>query len=224
MAGVARRYRCLDRCPVRRRRAVQSSGTACIEQVSDVEPEDLLGRDPVELDEARIAELITGKTVLVTGAGGSIGSELCRRVALYGPAKLVLYELSEFALYQFEPEAVGAASSPATGATDGRREEHRASASDASLQLRSLVLVPHSPLHEVRVAQDDAQHFVRYVGGLVVLDQPQKAVFSTSLLIEDRNSIEHAAHVQPDKHNGRFLEAFRTLVCFPQIERGEVQD
>jgi FlaA1/EpsC-like NDP-sugar epimerase len=77
-------------------------GTARIERVRDIEPEDLLGRDPVKLDEAGIAEFITGKTVLVTGAGGSIGSELCHQVALYGPARLVLYELSEFALYQIE--------------------------------------------------------------------------------------------------------------------------
>ena len=47
-------------------------------RVRDIEPEDLLGRDPVKLDEAGIAELITGKTVLVTGAGGSIGSDLCQ--------------------------------------------------------------------------------------------------------------------------------------------------
>ncbi|WP_280154568.1 nucleoside-diphosphate sugar epimerase/dehydratase [Piscinibacter sp. XHJ-5] len=79
-------------------------GTARIERVRAIEPEDLLGRDPVKLDEAGIAELVSGKTVLVTGAGGSIGSELCRQVALYGPAKLVLYELSEFALYQVEQQ------------------------------------------------------------------------------------------------------------------------
>jgi len=79
-------------------------GTARVERVRAIEPEDLLGRDPVQLDEAGIAELISGKTVLVTGAGGSIGSELCRQVALYGPAKLVLYELSEFALYQIEQQ------------------------------------------------------------------------------------------------------------------------
>jgi FlaA1/EpsC-like NDP-sugar epimerase len=79
-------------------------GTARIERVRSIEPEDLLGRDPVTLDEAGIAELISGKTVLITGAGGSIGSELCRQVARYGPAKLVLYELSEFALYQVEQQ------------------------------------------------------------------------------------------------------------------------
>ena len=75
-----------------------------VSRVRDIEPEDLLGREAVQLDEAGIAGLISGKTVLVTGAGGSIGSELCRQVARYGPARLVLYELSEFALYQIEQQ------------------------------------------------------------------------------------------------------------------------
>lgn len=79
-------------------------GSARVERVRAIEPEDLLGRDPVALDEAGIAELVSGKTVLVTGAGGSIGSELCRQIALCGPARLVLYELSEFALYQIEQQ------------------------------------------------------------------------------------------------------------------------
>jgi FlaA1/EpsC-like NDP-sugar epimerase len=79
-------------------------GKAHIERVRSIEPEDLLGREPVVLDEAGVAELISGKTVLVTGAGGSIGSELCRQVARYGPSRLVLFELSELALYQIEQQ------------------------------------------------------------------------------------------------------------------------
>lgn len=79
-------------------------GKAHIERVRSIEPEDLLGREPVVLDEAGVAELISGKTVLVTGAGGSIGSELCRQVARYGPARMVLFELSELALYQIEQQ------------------------------------------------------------------------------------------------------------------------
>ncbi len=75
-----------------------------VDQVRDIEPEDLLGREPVELDEGGISECLSGKIVLITGAGGSIGSELCRQVARYGPAKIVLYELSEFALYTIEQE------------------------------------------------------------------------------------------------------------------------
>jgi FlaA1/EpsC-like NDP-sugar epimerase len=74
------------------------------EQLRDIQPEDLLGREPVVLDEAGICEALTGKVVLITGAGGSIGSELCRQVARFGPSKLVLYELSEFALYQVEQD------------------------------------------------------------------------------------------------------------------------
>jgi FlaA1/EpsC-like NDP-sugar epimerase len=79
-------------------------GTARIDRVRSIEPEDLLGREPVQLDEPGIAQLISGKAVLITGAGGSIGSELCRQIARFGPSKLVLYEASEFALYQIEQQ------------------------------------------------------------------------------------------------------------------------
>jgi FlaA1/EpsC-like NDP-sugar epimerase len=79
-------------------------GRSRIERLRDIEPEDLLGREPVQLDEAGIGDTLRGKVVLITGAGGSIGSELCRQVARYGPARLVLYELSEFNLYTIEQE------------------------------------------------------------------------------------------------------------------------
>jgi FlaA1/EpsC-like NDP-sugar epimerase len=72
--------------------------------VRDIEPEDLLGREAVKLDEQGIDLVLHGKTVLITGAGGSIGSELCRQVARYRPARLVLVELSEFNLYTIEQE------------------------------------------------------------------------------------------------------------------------
>ena len=79
-------------------------GQGAIERVRDIEPEDLLGREPVQLDEAGIGTVLAGKTVLVTGAGGSIGSELCRQLARFAPARLVLYELSEFNLYSIEQD------------------------------------------------------------------------------------------------------------------------
>ncbi|WP_141284123.1 UDP-N-acetylglucosamine 4,6-dehydratase family protein, partial [Ideonella azotifigens] len=74
------------------------------DRVRDIEPEDLLGREPVQLDEAGIGEVLRGKTVLITGGGGSIGSELCRQVARFQPAKLVIVELSEFNLYTIEQD------------------------------------------------------------------------------------------------------------------------
>jgi FlaA1/EpsC-like NDP-sugar epimerase len=84
------------------------SGHALNARVRDIEPEDLLGREPVTLDEAGIGDVLRGRTVLITGAGGSIGSELCRQVARYAPVRLVLLELSEFNLYSIEQE-LGAA-------------------------------------------------------------------------------------------------------------------
>ncbi len=80
------------------------TGRTRVERLRDIEPDDLLGREPVVLDEAGIAQTLQGRTVLVTGAGGSIGSELCRQLARFEPARLVLFEQSEFNLYSIEQE------------------------------------------------------------------------------------------------------------------------
>ncbi len=69
-----------------------------------IELEDLLGRAPVQLDVAGLSAMISGQTVLVTGAGGSIGSELCRQIARLGAARLVCVDVSEYAIYQLEQE------------------------------------------------------------------------------------------------------------------------
>jgi FlaA1/EpsC-like NDP-sugar epimerase len=69
-----------------------------------VSPEDLLGREPLAIDQAAISGLVAGQTVLVTGAGGSIGSELCRQIARHAPARLILVERSEPALFELEQE------------------------------------------------------------------------------------------------------------------------
>jgi FlaA1/EpsC-like NDP-sugar epimerase len=73
-------------------------------QLREVQVEDVLGREAVELDLASIASYLTGETVLVTGAGGSIGSELCRQIAAVGPERLLLLENSEAALVAIERE------------------------------------------------------------------------------------------------------------------------
>jgi len=80
------------------------SGKVSVSALRNVELDDLLGRDPVQLDDAGLRGLIEGRCVLVTGAGGSIGAELCRQLARYAPSSLVLYEISEYALYAIEQE------------------------------------------------------------------------------------------------------------------------
>ncbi|MFT5706034.1 MAG: FlaA1/EpsC-like NDP-sugar epimerase [Oceanospirillaceae bacterium] len=80
------------------------NGNKLYSDIKEVEIDDLLGRDSVSPREDLLSANITNKIVLVTGAGGSIGSELCRQILKLSPAKLVLFELSEFALYAIERE------------------------------------------------------------------------------------------------------------------------
>ncbi|HEY9041997.1 MAG TPA: nucleoside-diphosphate sugar epimerase/dehydratase, partial [Rheinheimera sp.] len=79
-------------------------GSMRIDELQDVKIEDLLGRDPVAPKNKLMLANIAGKAVMVTGAGGSIGSELCRQIINYEPRVLVLFECSEFALYNIEQE------------------------------------------------------------------------------------------------------------------------
>ncbi|WP_404445996.1 polysaccharide biosynthesis protein [Sutcliffiella horikoshii] len=80
------------------------SGKISVNEFRDVEVEDLLGRDPVKLDMESISESITGKTVLVTGAGGSIGSEICRQISNFTPGNLILLGHGENSIYSIELE------------------------------------------------------------------------------------------------------------------------
>ncbi len=80
------------------------SGKVAVSQLRAIELDDLLGRDPVVLDDAGLQGLLTNKVIMVTGAGGSIGSEMCRQIARYSPSKLMLFEAGEFALYTIEQE------------------------------------------------------------------------------------------------------------------------
>ena len=81
-----------------------AQGKVQVSDLKELDIEDLLGRDPVPPNGLMLAKNITGKVIMVTGAGGSIGSELCRQIVKAGPAVLLLVELTEFALYAIEHE------------------------------------------------------------------------------------------------------------------------
>lgn len=80
------------------------SGKISVSQMKDVAVEDLLGRDPIKVDMKEIFEQIEGKTILVTGGGGSIGSELCRQIASHNPGKLIIFDIYENNVYDIEQE------------------------------------------------------------------------------------------------------------------------
>jgi len=83
-------------------------GNVKVSRIRDLEIEDVLGREAVQLDEDEMGRFLAGKTVMVTGAGGSIGSELARQVARFRPANLLLVERAEFALFDIDRELQGA--------------------------------------------------------------------------------------------------------------------
>jgi FlaA1/EpsC-like NDP-sugar epimerase len=84
-----------------------ASGAVKVERTRPVAIEDLLGRDPVNLDSAGIARLLHDRVVMITGAGGSIGSELCRQIAALEPRRLILVDQTEIALFEIEQELLG---------------------------------------------------------------------------------------------------------------------
>jgi FlaA1/EpsC-like NDP-sugar epimerase len=81
-----------------------ATGRVAVNRIRDIEIDDLLGRDPIKLNDENLQEFLSGKTVIVTGAGGSIGSELVRQIAGYEPGSIVLVERAEFFLFEIHRE------------------------------------------------------------------------------------------------------------------------
>jgi FlaA1/EpsC-like NDP-sugar epimerase len=123
-----------------------AQGKVQVSDLKELDIEDLLGRDPVPPNPLMLAKNIAGKVVMVTGAGGSIGSELCRQIVKAGPAALLLVELTEFALYAIEHELQSAMAEE--GAPDIRLVPLLANVRDASRMAEILrTWKPHTVYH-----------------------------------------------------------------------------
>lgn len=137
------------------------AGQARINDIRDLELEDLLGRDPVQPDNAQVATSLYERAVMVTGAGGSIGSELCRQIILHRPSKLVLFEQSEFSLYAIERElqainqieALGVEIHPLLGSVTHRRRCETAMRSFGIETVYHAAAYKHVPLVEHNIIE-----------------------------------------------------------------------
>lgn len=170
-AGRARRAEIIDRleglnCKVRLVPSMSElvNGHLTVDAIREVEIEDLLGRDAVAPDLALLRKCVSGKVVLVSGAGGSIGSELCRQILRLQPVRLVLMELSEFALYTIEQELLSLRSKlklqveivPLLGSVIHRQRNERIMKSFGvntvyhAAAYKHVPLVEHNPVEGVR--------------------------------------------------------------------------
>lgn len=136
-------------------------GNVSVNHFRDVQVEDLLGREPVELDIAGISEYVSGKTVLVTGAGGSIGSEICRQICKFAPKKLVLVGHGENSIYGIDMELRNTFQSsieivPVIGDVQDRErmfevmEEHRPSVVYHAAAHKHVPLMEYNPREAVK--------------------------------------------------------------------------
>src|SRR2546421_5845917 len=165
-------------------------------QIRPVEVQDVLGREPVEVDLASIAGYLAGETVLVTGAGGSIGAELCRQIARVAPARLVLVENSEAALFDVERELLDerdfSAVAPVLGDCGDRAkmsqvfERYQPSVIFHAAAYKHVALLEANPLEAVRnntlASKVMADVAVEYGAARVVLVSTDKAASRKNLL------------------------------------------
>ena len=165
-------------------------------QIRPVEVEDVLGREPVEVDIDAIAGYLSGETVLVTGAGGSIGAELCRQIARVGPARLILVDHAEPALFEIERELVDErgfpAALPVLADVKNRRkmrqvfETYRPTVVFHAAAYKHVPLIESNPVEAVRnntlATRTLAEVAVEFGAGRFVLISTDKAVNAKTVM------------------------------------------
>jgi FlaA1/EpsC-like NDP-sugar epimerase len=165
-----------------------------VDQIRDVRLEDLLGRAPVRLDSEMIRARLSGRVVLVTGAGGSIGSELCRQIARYNPRALIGFDNAETALYQIDQELreqfPDLAFYPEIGSIQNRRRVDEVFRDHRPSSVYHAAAYKHVPMMEAHLFEAvennvfGTRNVVRAASGVedFVLVSSDKAVRSTSVM------------------------------------------
>lgn len=207
-------------------RGVESS------DVQDLDIEDLLGRDPVEPDQGLMAAHLSDQVVLVTGAGGSIGGELCRQILRWKPRALLLFELSEFALYQVHQELTEQASRlrsatalvPLLGSvTDLERVDEIFAAWRPQIvyhaaAYKHVPLVEHNPVqglfNNIWGTLICAQAAARHGAARFVLVSTDKAVRPTNVMGASKRLAEMVLQALADRATG--------ATCFTMVRFGNV--
>jgi FlaA1/EpsC-like NDP-sugar epimerase len=172
------------------------SGRVTVSQVRHVELDDLLGRDPVALDTEGLRGWLAGRVAMVTGAGGSIGAELCRQIARFEPRLIVLFELSEYALYCIEEELAARTPRVPTAPIAGDVRD-RARVAEVLREFRPSVVFhaaayKHVPLMENHNAW---QAVLNNVGGTLALAREAIAAGVEKLVLVSTDKAVHPASV-----------------------------
>lgn len=193
-------------------------GAVELSTIRSVAIEDLLRRAPVALDEAAIGEAVRGRVVMVTGAGGSIGSEICRQVSRFEPARLVLYEIAESHLFHIHRELV--ARHPGLEVVPLVGDVRDAGLVDATFARHTPDLVFHAaaykhvPMMEwnpvqaitnnVRGTRVVAEAALRHEAGAFVLISTDKAVRPSSVMGASKRAAELVVRGLPPSNSTRF--------------------
>jgi FlaA1/EpsC-like NDP-sugar epimerase len=167
------------------------SGRVAINMMRPVRIEDLLGRESVHIDNDNVRAMLTGKRILVTGAGGSIGSELCRQLSRFEPASIILLEASEFALYMIEQWfVVHRPEVPVVALAGDVKDEARMAQVFAEHRPQVVfhaAAYKHVPLMEVGNAWQAARNNIQ--GTLVVAQAAQRASAERFVLISTDKAV-----------------------------------
>jgi len=200
-------------------------GSVTINDLRPVNFENLLGRPPVQLDITGIGHYLTGKTVAVTGAGGSIGSEICRQILPFKPAAMVLIENSEFNLYRIEKELLGERKFPRVFPVMGRVQD-RPLMEHVFAHYRPQVVFHAAAYKHVPMMESNPWEAVtnNVLGGQVIMDTAEKSGVERCVMISSDKAVRPTNIMGASKRITEILLQSRPVgnTCFMAVRFGNV--